>query len=111
VFPGLAGLGILDGFALGLPVVAIDLPYHSPEIEYLESGVNGCLLPSGTGALDYGSAIARLLADEAKRQELVRGCRRSATECNLAEMVGRFEKGVEEALRKARGGREGSGEC
>ena len=33
--PGLVGLAVLDAFALSLPMVTCDVPYHSPEIEYL----------------------------------------------------------------------------
>lgn len=41
--PGLIGLGILDAFAAKLPVITTNVNFHSPEIEYLENGVNGIL--------------------------------------------------------------------
>ena len=41
LMPGLVGLAIIDSFVAGLPIVTTDLSYHSPEIEYLQSGSNG----------------------------------------------------------------------
>jgi len=39
--PGLVGLGVLDCFAAGVPLVTMSDALHSPEIEYLEDGFNG----------------------------------------------------------------------
>jgi len=33
--PGLVGLGVLDAFCAGLPILTTRYPYHSPEIEYV----------------------------------------------------------------------------
>jgi glycosyltransferase involved in cell wall biosynthesis len=45
VIPGYLGLAVNDAFAFGLPVVSREAPsgqrFHSPEIAYLEPGVNG----------------------------------------------------------------------
>ena len=43
VLPAWVGLSILDGFAAGLPVVSADFRNHSPEIAYLEHGLNGLM--------------------------------------------------------------------
>lgn len=52
VCPGYVGLNVNHAFCLGLPVVTCTSPdpsirYHSPEIAYLEPGVNGMLAPYG----------------------------------------------------------------
>ncbi len=65
LMPGLVGLAIVDSFATGCPLVSVDLPFHSPEIEYLQDGVNGVLLRAGTTASQYGEQVARLLDDPA----------------------------------------------
>ena len=40
LMPGLVGLAVLDCFALETPLLTTRYPYHSPEIEYLEAGVD-----------------------------------------------------------------------
>ncbi len=52
VCPGYVGLNVNHAFCLGLPVVTCSSPdpqirYHSPEIAYLKTGVNGVLAPYG----------------------------------------------------------------
>lgn len=52
VCPGYVGLNVNHAFCLGLPVVTCASPdprirYHSPEIAYLKTGVNGMLAPHG----------------------------------------------------------------
>ena len=41
LMPGIVGLGILDSFALETPIITTFHSQHSPEIEYLENGING----------------------------------------------------------------------
>ena len=103
LFPGLVGLGILDAFALEAPPIAAELEYHSPEISYLEDGVNGVLLPEGTGPAEYADGVVRLLADGERLQCLRAGCRESAARYTLEAMVGRFTEGVMAALRRTAG--------
>ncbi len=61
--PGLVGLSVLDAFALGLPMVTCDQPYHSPEIEYLVDGQNGLVLAADTSAAEYGDSVVALVND------------------------------------------------
>ena len=63
LMPGLVGLAVVDSFATGCPLVTVDLPFHSPEIEYLENGVNGVCLPAGTTPTAYAEAVVELLGD------------------------------------------------
>lgn len=90
--PGLVGLGILDAFSAGLPLVTTDVPIHSPEIEYLEHGVNGLMVaPSALGLAD---ALYDLLSDPALLQSLSSGARNSAKAYSIESMVERYAKGV-----------------
>lgn len=97
--PGLVGLAVIDAFALETPLVAVDLPFHSPEIEYLEPEVNGVLLPEATTPAEYGAALVRLMNDGPRLERLVAGCRASADRYTVEEMVTRFADGIESALK------------
>jgi glycosyltransferase involved in cell wall biosynthesis len=101
LLPGLVGLAIVDSFAHECPLVTVDLPFHSPEVEYLEDGVNGVRLPAGTTPVQYGRAVADLLGDEARLEGLRRGCREAAGRYTLAAMVDNVAEGLLEALRTA----------
>lgn len=41
VMPGYVGLAIVHAFCFGLPIITENIDYHSPEIQYLEDGING----------------------------------------------------------------------
>lgn len=98
LMPGLVGLALLDSFALQLPMVTTDLPYHSPEIAYLENGENGILLPGNCRPEEYGTEIAALLMDERRLAALKAGCREAADEYTIEKMAARFAAGVVQAL-------------
>ena len=98
LMPGLVGLAVVDAFALEVPLVTVDLPYHSPEIEYLHHGENGLKLPAETDADAYAAAVADLFSDGAKLERLRAGCRSAAKVYTLEAMVRRFTDGVIEAL-------------
>jgi L-malate glycosyltransferase len=99
--PGLVGLAVVDSFAHQCPTVTVDVPFHAPEFEYLEDGVNGVCLPAGTGPEEYGAAVADLLGDKDRLERLRQGCRESAGRYTLAAMVDNVAEGLLEALRKA----------
>lgn len=94
--PGLVGLGILDAFCARLPVLTTDLPLHSPEIEYLEPGRNGLLLPPDADAL--ANAIDGLLADPARLQALRAGAEASSRCYSIEAMAQNFAAGVRQCL-------------
>lgn len=98
LLPGLVGLGVIDSFALEVPLVTIDLPYHSPEIEYLENGVNGLKLEAGTSPQEYAQVVASLLQDDALRARIQRGCGVAAKKYTMEAMLERFAEGVIMAL-------------
>jgi glycosyltransferase involved in cell wall biosynthesis len=54
--PGMVGLGILDGFSMGLPLVTADCGIHSPEIAYLENEANGLMTADNVPAFVDGAS-------------------------------------------------------
>jgi glycosyltransferase involved in cell wall biosynthesis len=98
LMPGLVGLAIIDSFVAGLPIVTTDLNYHSPEIEYLQSGRNGVMVQAADDASAYAVRVSDLLQNDAALQKLREGCAASAEEYSMAQMVERFSNGIKEAL-------------
>ena len=98
LMPAAVGLAVLDAFALEVPLVTTDGPFHGPEIGYLVDGVNGLLLDDPDDPAAYAAAVKRLLRDDAARERLVAGCRESANLYTVEEMVERFAGGVLRAL-------------
>jgi glycosyltransferase involved in cell wall biosynthesis len=99
LMPAAVGLAVLDAFALEVPLVTTNGPFHGPEIEYLKDGVNGVLVPNTDDPVAYAAAVTRLLQADAVRQELVAGCRRDKDVYTVEEMVDRFATGILGALR------------
>ena len=99
LMPGLVGLGVLDAFALGVPLVTTAVPYHSPEIEYLQDGINGVVVRQTENAAAYAETVTELLRDEKRRQLLVARGRDSAEVYTIENMVDRFASGVRQALK------------
>ena len=62
LMPGLVGLAVIDSFIAGLPIVTTNLSYHSPEIEYLQSGSNGVMVQVADDAAAYAGEGLRLAA-------------------------------------------------
>lgn len=94
--PGLVGLGILDAFVCGVPMLTTDCGIHSPEISYLENGVNGTMTADDLDA--YVEAGVRLLRDPQALDVLRVGCATSAQEYTVANMACRFADGIERTL-------------
>jgi glycosyltransferase involved in cell wall biosynthesis len=94
--PGLIGLGILDGFCAGLPVITTDVTFHSPEIEYLENGVNGLMVAPDVAS--YAEAVLNLIGNEEMRQQLHDGALAAAECYNIEKMVINFADGLRNCL-------------
>lgn len=90
--PGLVGLGILDAFSAGLPLVTSNLPIHSPEIEYLEHGSNGLVVPANVDALTM--ALCELLQSPEQLHRLKQGALASAQKYSIDTMVENYAQGV-----------------
>jgi glycosyltransferase involved in cell wall biosynthesis len=102
VMPGLVGVGVLDGSALGVPMVTTAYPYHSPEIAYLENGDNGLIVPEWTSCEAYADAVASVLRDDVLHAKLAMGARRMAETYTIERMVECFSEGVVAALNAKR---------
>lgn len=98
LMPGLVGLGILDSFALETPLVTIDIPNHSPEIDYLKNNENGIMLDKNANEKEYANIVVRLLTHEEERLSLVAGCKHSRDTYTLERMVQNFSEGIVKAL-------------
>lgn len=102
--PGLVGLGILDSFAMGVPMVTTDCGLHSPEIAYLVNGENGQMTENTLSS--FVAHSKQLLTDDGEWSRLRAGALQSAEEYSLDNMVARFSEGIVRALAAGRvGGR------
>jgi L-malate glycosyltransferase len=98
--PGLIGLGVLDAFALGHPVITCDLEYHSPEIEYLQHDVNGLVLPAAATPIQYATSAVALLHDPDRLRAMAVACSNAAETYTIEAMATRFALGIRAALGK-----------
>ncbi len=98
MMPGMVGLNIVDAFALGLPTVTTDIAYHSPEIDYLEEGVNGITVSGDPTPVQYATAVAELLGDTERLSRLRDGAYASGSTLSAEDMASRFCEGVRAAL-------------
>lgn len=90
--PGLVGLHILDSFVAGVPMITTRDAKHSPEVAYLQDGVNGMVTEGN--ARSYADAVERLLVDAIQRQGLADRAREAARNYTLDAMVERFADGL-----------------
>lgn len=97
LMPGLVGLAILDSFAAGCPLVTTDVPFHSPEIDYLRDGENGVIVKNADDPSAYAAAVAALLLDETHRGRLAQAART----CADAYTIERMAKSVADGIRLA----------
>ena len=98
LMPGLVGLVVLNSFAYGLPMVTTDLPYHSPEIDYLIDGENGVMVKQADDPDAYADAAIRVLLDQDFRDKLKAGGTAALETYSIEAMAERFADGVTKAL-------------
>ncbi len=94
--PGLVGLGILDAFVAGLPLMTTDCGLHSPEIAYLQDGQNGQMTANTLPA--FTRACVDLLVDPNTLRQMQSQARESAENFSVAAMAHRFSAGIQAAL-------------
>jgi glycosyltransferase involved in cell wall biosynthesis len=94
--PGMVGLGILDSFVFGLPMVTTDCNIHSPEIAYLESGHNGLMVEDSREAFVQG--VVRLLQDKTQKERMADACLQDASRYSIEGMADAFTDGIVKAL-------------
>lgn len=98
LLPGAVGLGVLDAFALRLPLVTIAERYHGPEIAYVAHGTNGIVVPPTDQPDQYAKAVITLLHDPLLLDRLRDGCARAAEHYTIEAMSARFADGIVRAL-------------
>jgi len=96
LMPSAVGLGILDAFAAGLPLVAIKDKFHGPEIAYLKHEQNGLL--TANSQEDYCRAVLRVLRDRQLRSRISGDCLCDAKRYSINDMARNFAGGVLGAL-------------
>jgi L-malate glycosyltransferase len=94
--PGAVGLGMLDAFVCGVPIVTTDCGIHGPEIAYLVNGENGLITPNTLE--DYVSVVATLLRNDTRLNLLSAGCIASAAQYTIENMAHNFVDGVQRCL-------------
>jgi glycosyltransferase involved in cell wall biosynthesis len=92
VCPGLVGLGILDSFAAGLPMVTTKDALHSPEIDYLVHGVNGLMVDGG--AAEFAHTVVELLRNPVQLARLAQGASQAAEHYTVENMVANVVRGI-----------------
>jgi glycosyltransferase involved in cell wall biosynthesis len=96
LLPGRVGLAILDAFAAGLPLITVNLPYHGPEIEYLENDWNGLIAERDTAA--YAARAVSLFSNASLRNKLRIGALESGKIYSIDAMVDNFRAGIRGCL-------------
>jgi len=94
--PGLVGLGILDAFTAGLPLVTTDCRIHSPEIAYLRSGENGLMTANSVEV--FAQTVVGLLENEPERRRLGANAQSASSQYTIENMAQRFRAGIHGAL-------------
>jgi glycosyltransferase involved in cell wall biosynthesis len=94
--PGLVGLGILDSFCAELPFVTTDEALHSPEIDYLENGVNG-LKVSGNANV-FAEAVLDLMCNPERVAKMRQAARETAAQYTVENMVAKTCDGIFKSL-------------
>lgn len=96
LMPGLVGLHIVDSFVTLTPLITTDIEYHSPEIIYVENGINGIITENSEEA--YVSAIVSLINYPPYLDKLIKGCMIARETYTIESMVNRFANGIYQAL-------------
>ncbi|AZN36847.1 glycosyltransferase family 4 protein [Iodobacter ciconiae] len=94
--PGLVGLSILDSFVCATPMLTTDCGLHSPEVVYLNHGVNGIF--SKNTLPDYSAAVVNLFNNADKLAEMKVACLQSSRYFNVENMAKNFADGIMECL-------------
>jgi glycosyltransferase involved in cell wall biosynthesis len=95
--PGLVGLHVLDSFCAGAPMFTTNNARHSPEIAYLEHGVNGFILTDDPAV--YAVEVVSLLKDKSRFEAARRATKDAAKKYTLENMIANFVKGIESCLK------------
>jgi len=96
LMPGLVGLAVVDSFSVEVPLFTTDIPFHSPEIAYLENGTNGIMTDNSMES--YAAAVVDFFRSADRQRHLRDGCRSSAKRYSLENMIANFTDGIKRCL-------------
>jgi L-malate glycosyltransferase len=94
--PGLVGLGILDSFTAGLPLITTADARHSPEIAYLVDGQNGMVV-SGDSR-EFAMTVSQVLQDSELLATLKQGAITASVRYTIENMAENMKSGILESL-------------
>ena len=94
--PGAVGLGIIDSFVHGVPMVTTDCGIHGPEIAYLRPGGNGVMTIDNVA--EFASTVSALLSNPVALARMSQACLACTREYSLDSMASRFVDGMIQAL-------------
>lgn len=94
--PGLLGLHILEAFASETPPLSMAKSLHSPEIAYLQHGLNGLLVTGGVD--EYVNAAKKLRDSPEVLARLKRAGRETAEVYSLDRYCTNFTEGIKAAI-------------
>lgn len=95
--PGMSGLAILDAFSTGTAFVTTENGIHSPEIDYLEPGVNGLLTAPDVGA--FVQAVIDLLGNEQRLNEMKENAFMDSSKYTIENMAENYAAGILRVLK------------
>lgn len=96
LMPGAVGLVAVDSFALQAPIITTRWPYHGPEVDYLEDGVNARI--SGDSLAEFADTVEQVLGARDELERMKSACTSAAVHYSLENMVTNFADGVVAAL-------------
>jgi glycosyltransferase involved in cell wall biosynthesis len=98
--PGAVGLHVLDAFCAGVPMITTHDARHGPELAYLVSGHNGCIVDADAQVI--ADTMEQLLQDPARLERIRTAALLDSERYTLGHMVQRFVDGIEGCLAKPR---------
>jgi glycosyltransferase involved in cell wall biosynthesis len=103
VYPGAAGLSLIEAFCFGLPVVTHNNPVNQmPEISALNHGVNGLMFEEGD-AHSLAGSIREITQNTKLRKRMSRAATQTIeNEYSIEQMAERFLHAVDDASRNVR---------
>lgn len=90
--PGRVGLVAVDSFAAGIPIITTDWPWHAPEFEYLQDGMNAVVSPNTVE--HFAGALHAVMGDMPRRTKLSLGAAQERDRYTVDEMANRYLEGL-----------------